>query len=385
MEKKEEQLKRDSNKMWPFDINTGWIFSDLEKQFRKFDRNFLIEKVEPALQSCLLKNEVVTLLKDENNRDYFEKARSEYLNFRSEEGKFPLPGFFISQDRLYQYDSECILNINDTHFPLFFALKLSLASLMDVHQIIAYQLKTNFHRNITKLEQFITVLLIEYKELINENVKQLADGFMQDCKLKNESRKTNKERLMAIGTTENLGNASESSDKASEKFDVKEVSGDAPESLSEDSPQMQDVNNTMIGAEFPNPDKSEDISEANPEKENIGIPTLEQEDNIDSATIKQCLAFYYILCELKVVNPKTAHPLDEENVERSDIHKFIRFFTGKNQDNIKKGWNKMLGKISEKSYRENLRNIRSLFEEINLKSVLDRINKDLTPKGDAKG
>ena len=89
------------------------------------------------------------------------------------------------------------------------------------------------------------------------------------------------------------------------------------------------------------------------------------------------MAFFYILCELKVIDPNTADPLDEENVLNADIHKFIRFFTGKNQDNIKKAWNRMLGAKGEKSYRQNLRDIRSLFEGVNLKSVLDKINKDL--------
>ena len=285
-----------------FDINSGSIFSDLLKDWKNFNREYLQTDIQKAIQSVLLKNGVVTYKRKEGKDEYFARVSKEYFDFKAEQTSFPFPTYFISSDRLIEYSEPVILSRGDNFFDLFLALKLRLIDPIQIRAFLSYHLITSFGDNKPMFNSYLHDLLLSYG-FFTPAVTSIVEDYLY------KNMNPNKETFDRESPTEN-----------------------------------------------------------------------DDEDLKECTTQRQCLAIYYLLIAAGIIDKKTGEVVGERT--KADILKLIAFLTKKNESNVKKAYNTMLGKGSEKAYYENLEFIRPYFEKLQLQNAVEQINaalKGVTP------
>ena len=196
MKKIKKNIGREKNKKNTFDINTGYIFLQLsdpeERKWEDYDRKFLTEIVEVAFKRPLLRKKIFTVEFKGNNGKYLEGYKKNRYPFDLEKSKsnkhFPFPEYFLMQnkssayDTLIGYDEDCIIEIGDPDFDLFFALQFSLTNIVDGENLYAdeflkFHLTHSFKSNRKKYKNFLERICIKYNDFLKNKYKPIIDLF----------------------------------------------------------------------------------------------------------------------------------------------------------------------------------------------------------------
>src|ERR1700757_359575 len=161
------------------DINSGYIFQELVRQWERYDRTFL-QELEPTLQHLLLESNICTYGFPEKE----EGANPDYINNYTEiryprdlkesekATNFPFPNYFLHYDReslypvIISYGEPLMIPKDDDSFDLFFALKLSLTDIMEIKSFLEYQLKKNFETKKNKYREYLELILVKYNDFL---------------------------------------------------------------------------------------------------------------------------------------------------------------------------------------------------------------------------
>ena len=169
-------------------INTGYIHTDMCNNWSNYSRE-LFEEVEWKLESILWHKRKITVPYDEKFKNYLEEKRKMYegyLEYRKIQENPPFMEYFMQPQgeglALISYSENCILTLDkDKEFDLFFALKLTLTDLMDVHEFLQYQLDANFNHNLRKYKVFLRTLLLKHKILFEKtSIPEAVNNYISD-------------------------------------------------------------------------------------------------------------------------------------------------------------------------------------------------------------
>lgn len=169
-------------------INTGYIHGGMCYNWSNYSRE-LFEEVEWKLESILWHKRKITVPYDEKFKNYLEEKRKMYegyLEYRKIPGNAPYMEYFMQPQgdglALISYSENCILTLDkDKEFDLFFALKLTLTDLMNVHEFLQYQLDANFNHNMSRYKVFLRTLLLKHKILFEKtSIPEALNNYISD-------------------------------------------------------------------------------------------------------------------------------------------------------------------------------------------------------------
>lgn len=169
-----------------YNINTGYIYSNLCMNWEKFPRE-LFKQVEWELENILWQKKKITVPYSEEMRDYLNNQRVK-LDFQREfvenPEHSPSMDFFLQPVKdsyaVISYNENCLLRYGqDCQFDYFFALKLAVIDLMVIPELLEYQLAANFNLDAKKYKTFLQTLLIKYKVLFHEgSITETVNNFI---------------------------------------------------------------------------------------------------------------------------------------------------------------------------------------------------------------
>jgi len=163
----------------PFEINTGYIFSDVYDNWKMYDRDFLKRTFKEALDIIHYTEKKFIAEYSEDRKDYFKR----YTEFRfprdlkeaQDEDSFPFPEYFLRyKETNDEYPS--IVSFRDpinitkesSYFDLFFGLKLSVIDIMRVEDFLQYHYENTFKGDFSEYQLFLENLLIKYSEFLKD-------------------------------------------------------------------------------------------------------------------------------------------------------------------------------------------------------------------------
>lgn len=212
-----------------FQINTGYIFRDLKKYYKNYDRMFLVEVVEAAYQAIAYSSKKISVDFDGENGGYLDNySLVRYprdLGFASKHENFPFPEYFLRGKRdcdykvIVEYGMPYVLPKKNEYFDLFFALKFSIIDLMEAENFLQYHFKKTFKNDVAIFKIFIENICIKYDEFLAKKYTPIATRFFNTLLEKNEPAKENKEfttarQVLAISLLlEEIGITSNNTDK----------------------------------------------------------------------------------------------------------------------------------------------------------------------------
>jgi hypothetical protein len=178
-----------------YEINTGQIFVDLSGNWKKFDRTFLKETVQAALEYTLRVENIVTVT---SNRDeaYLENYRTirypRDLEIANSPEEFPFPDYFLKPDQktglseIINFSEECILKKDSHYFDLFFALQFSLTEILDgdsfpANEFLGYHLKNTFQNDAKKYTAFLDIICLKYTEFLGRKHEPIVKRFLAEA------------------------------------------------------------------------------------------------------------------------------------------------------------------------------------------------------------
>jgi hypothetical protein len=162
-------------------IDTRSVFfylSDVEKsKWKKYDRTFLQETVQGAIQLALWGQGTISIKYDGKNGDYLNGYRDARYNAHLEHASlgdnFPFPDYFLRPDpdsdyhSIVQYSEHCLIKKDHSSFSLFFALQFSLTDIIEGMDLLAdefleHHLKHTFDNDIPKFKKYLDGLCLKY-------------------------------------------------------------------------------------------------------------------------------------------------------------------------------------------------------------------------------
>ena len=169
-----------------YNINTGYIYSGLCQNWNKYPLELFID-VEWKLEGILWYKGKITVPYSEHMQDYLENRREMHEaeeELRKKPNHHPYLDYFMQPQgegfALISFDENCILrNGEDSEFDYFFALKLTILDLMDLHEFLQYQLIANFKQDGKKYKIFLETLLIKYKDLFQlTSISEVVNNYI---------------------------------------------------------------------------------------------------------------------------------------------------------------------------------------------------------------
>lgn len=173
----------------PYEINSGFIFSNVYQNWKKYDRNFLATTFKDALEKVLHKEKIFTAIFSTDQEEYFRN----YREFRYEEDmaeanemdRFPFPDYFFlykeKSDKypsIISYDESLVITRESIYFDLFFALMLSETDIMKADNFLNYHLQNSFEENFSEYKIFLENVLIKYNEFLRNKLEPIINRFI---------------------------------------------------------------------------------------------------------------------------------------------------------------------------------------------------------------
>jgi len=372
-----------------FIIDTGVIFQDLQTNFRKYDRNFLREVVWSALKEVLkyvyINKKIVYLvhLKDDNSQGehYLENNQQRYvkeLEKTEEENNFPFPDYFIVYEngtplRLINFGEKNILSIDNSHFQLFFTLKLSHLPLSQVPAFLNYHLTESYAGNTELMQGKLSEALLFYPQILVDHKLVIADFL--------NNRLTPSPDLMINAKADLADPMLGSPLKSGAETTLNEPAAAAAVTGTTDAENgTTDAGITGASATTEEPKMKLDLpveAEVNVIAKLSAVDIDEEEElnvNAKKPTTHQIvLTFYYLYQHLGLF----------AQTNKTEMTEFIRFVTQRELGS-KKPWDtNIYGFLTNpldrtrKSLLANLKLVRSHYESLNIQAIVDEINKEI--------
>lgn len=197
----------------PYKINSSYIFLRLsdtdEKLWKNYNRTFLIDVVQPALKSVIKRERVISIAANEENKreliEYENEIESLGEALFENESKFPFPDYFLvsnyrdhfnfekdfieteviffPKNVVFFYES-CEIKSDDYHFDLFFALQLSLTSILQgrdlkLIEFLEFHLMDTFKNDFKEYRPFLESVCRKYKDFLVGDYSESIESYIQ--------------------------------------------------------------------------------------------------------------------------------------------------------------------------------------------------------------
>ncbi|RZK13117.1 MAG: hypothetical protein EOO46_00635 [Flavobacterium sp.] len=172
-----------------FQINTGHLFMELLKKWKHYERSFLKSVVEDAFITTLAEKKVYRpiALPPEERANEIKRLSERYALHLSMIHKstdaFPFPSFFLVEDpagsQVIDFSASCEVGPLDQHFPLFFALQLSVIDFEAVQAFLNAQLLHSFAGDKESFSHFLSRCSRRYPALFTEVQQREVEDFCQ--------------------------------------------------------------------------------------------------------------------------------------------------------------------------------------------------------------
>ncbi|RYF83064.1 MAG: hypothetical protein EOO03_15645, partial [Chitinophagaceae bacterium] len=176
-----------------FQINTGHLFLELREKWKHYERSFLKAVVEDAFITTLTEKKVYRsiALPPEERAKEIERLSERYALHLSmihkSKDAFPFPSFFLVEDpegsQVIDFSASCEVGPLDRHFPLFFALQLSLMDFEAVPSFLSAHLHNSFAGDNERFLDFLSRLSRRYPALFTGVQQQEVETFCQSLSI----------------------------------------------------------------------------------------------------------------------------------------------------------------------------------------------------------
>ena len=176
VEEKQKKAEEKQKKEF-FEINTGAIFSALKDQWRKFDRQFLIDLEDHFISMLNFKKKVTNRYK-ESEKDYFinhveYRYDSDLREVKNPE-HFPFPSYYLKNidsdpyPSIISFDKSCVVEKDEFDFDLFFALKATLTDVMEMKQFLDYHVENTFENDEDRFKEYLDAICLKFKKITDD-------------------------------------------------------------------------------------------------------------------------------------------------------------------------------------------------------------------------
>lgn len=235
-------LKHFDDHHYKFNINTGYIYTDLCNIWPNLPRE-LFEQTEWKLKTILWQKKIVTVAYSENMKTYLEGKKdllASYVQYAKDPNNPPYTEYFIHPNGavgfdLIAYNENCILeNGKDENFDFFFALKLMVLDIMQIEGFLEHQFSVNFKSDSKHYESFLQALIVKYKNYFqNTAIPEMVKTFLR------KQLKTNENYSFTTKNTVNI----EKPDDDKTKTPVNKINKEATEKKPNHFLQSAEENN----------------------------------------------------------------------------------------------------------------------------------------------
>jgi hypothetical protein len=178
-----------------YDVNSGYIFTELQYSFKTFSREFLIEQVWEAYKKLVA---TVPLISISASYEDDHSAYIKNLQFRykrdvanlTELKDFPFPQYYLfySGDdpvAVGLFEERYVVKRNDAYFDLFFVLKILQTDIMELEPFLHFQLDNSFQDR-PEFISFLKAICSKYSELLEDRHTPILTDFTESLSEKNE-------------------------------------------------------------------------------------------------------------------------------------------------------------------------------------------------------
>ncbi len=196
--KEEERAKWEEN-----DIETSTIFDGLGDNWKNYDRDFLWNKVKPAIENMHRQKNIMTHF---NDGSHYNKIKlNNFEDIYRQYDEFPLPIEYRAgeyKDDIYtiRMDEICIVTREYQEFYILFAVQYSLTPINKCNDFLKHQLKKSFAGDLNEFKEFMDNICLEYKEFLADKY----EPFYKDFLTKLEPSTKDKETAMPVKQTVKL-------------------------------------------------------------------------------------------------------------------------------------------------------------------------------------
>ena len=200
-------LKHFDDHHYKFNINTGYIYTDLCNIWPNLPRE-LFEQTEWKLKTILWQKKIVTVASSENMKTYLEGKKdllASYVQYAKDPNNPPYTEYFIHPNGavvfdLIAYNENCILeNGKDENFDFFFAMKLMVLDIMQTEGFLEYQFSVNFKSDSKQYESFLQALIVKYKNYFQSTaIPEMVKTFLRKQLKTNENHSFTTENIVNI-------------------------------------------------------------------------------------------------------------------------------------------------------------------------------------------
>lgn len=174
-----------------YEINSGYIFSEVCQNWKKYDRDFLATTFRNAIETILCNKKKFTVIYTDDQEDYFknytEVRYARDLNEAKDANHFPFPDYLLvykepndKYPSIISCEESVIIPKESIFFDLFFALKLSVTDIMQTDCFLEYHLENSFTNNFSECKYFLENLLIKYSEFLKTKYEPVIVRFINN-------------------------------------------------------------------------------------------------------------------------------------------------------------------------------------------------------------
>ena len=190
-----------------FNINTGYIYTDLCNQWPNYPRE-IFEQLEWKLKTILWQKKIVTVTYSEKMKTYLEGKKdllASYVQYAKDPNNPPYTEYFMHPNGavgfdLIAYNENCILeNGKDENFDFFFTLKFIVLDIMQIEGFLEHQFSENFNSDTKLYESFLQALIVKYKTYFqNTAIPEMVKTFLRKQLKTNENHSFTTENTVNI-------------------------------------------------------------------------------------------------------------------------------------------------------------------------------------------
>lgn len=193
---KTEQKPINKPKGSKYDINSGYIFTELQYSFNNFSKEFLLDQVWEAYRKLVSNIPLISYsaTEDEGAAAYIKNLEFRYnrdvVNL-SDLIEFPFPKYHLFYNggepiAVGMFEDRYVVKLEDPYFDLFFVLKMLQTDVMGLQQFLQFQLQNSF-QNQPDFVSFLKAVSSKYADLLEARHTPLIKDFIDSLTTKNVS------------------------------------------------------------------------------------------------------------------------------------------------------------------------------------------------------
>ena len=193
---KTEQKPINKLKGSKYDINSGYIFTELQYAFNNYSKEFLLDQVWEAYRKLVSNIPLISYsaTEDEGAAGYIKNLEFRYkrdVANLSDLMEFPFPKYHLFYTggepiAVGMFEDRYVVKLEDPYFDLFFVLKMLQTDVMELQQFLQFQLQNSF-QNQPDFVSFLKAVSSKYADLLEARHTPLIKDFIDNLSTKNVS------------------------------------------------------------------------------------------------------------------------------------------------------------------------------------------------------